>query len=267
MNIKEAKTYRTFMSYLLVLCIVCGLVGSHAPARMVQAEDALSSYTVTLNGHSGGSHFWMYNETASDGPITLSYKVEELSSDNIGSNGVVANQNTDPYKSWPCTYGSHYRTAKNTETNKHTNHFMKVGCTYTLTIGKNASGVVTFSGSYQDAAGATHELTPISNWADWSQSGAMGPANTSYQHFGVLFIASVTGILTNVTCVDEEGNDLGITSNQTGTFAIGVEKEAEEIEAASYTVTTAGTKANLFFSLVSLRFNSVSTEWIFGLQN
>lgn len=119
MKIKETKTYRTLLSYLLVLCIVFGLVGSHAPAGTVKAEGAASSYTVTLNGRSDSSHFWMYNETASNGPITLSYTVKELSTDNVGRNGVVANQTTAPYKDWPCDYGSAYRTAKDASTNKH----------------------------------------------------------------------------------------------------------------------------------------------------
>ncbi len=191
-----------------------------------EAESLMpTSYTVALNGHDSSSHFWMYNATANSGPITLSYTVEELSSDNIGRNGVVANQTTSPNKAWPCDYGSAYRTAKDASTNKHTNHFMKVGCTYTLTIGKDASGAVTFSGSYQDAAGTTHALTPISDWADWSQSGPIGPKNTSYKHFGVHMTSSVTGTLTNVTCVDASGKDLGITSNQSGSYAIKVTEE------------------------------------------
>lgn len=245
---KLKKTLKYIFSFLLVLCMMCGLVGNYVPGGTVEAEGVASSYTVTLNGRSGSSHFWMYNATASDGPITLKYTVNELSSDSIGTNGVVANQTTSPYKEWPSSYGSFYKALKPTGAEKTPNIFMKVGCTYTLTIGKNASGVITFAGGYVDEKGTYNSLdNPISDWADWSQSGAMGYENTSYKHFGVFFSSSVTGTLTNVTCVDASGNDLGITSNQSGSYAIGVQKEAESLMPTSYVVNLRGCSESHFW--------------------
>lgn len=107
------------------MCIIWTCVGSYIPIKQAQAADTnVKGYTVTTNGEADWAHT---NSTASNGPITLSYKVGSATAASVSNNGVIATaapKETYPYNG---TNGSmRYRNMEN--------NLMVEGRNYTITL-------------------------------------------------------------------------------------------------------------------------------------
>ncbi len=228
-NSKWKKT----VALLLVAVLFLTVSSQYFATGEVNASAEVTSYTVTTNGE---ADWVLTNGTASNGPITLSYKVESASAASASVNGVIAT--TTPTATYPYAENGSMR-FHNT-----VNYLMVEGQTYTITIGVGDDNKVTFSGSYTEANGTTTQFDIRSDYGHLPHSAGPGVANCQY--FGLYIAAATTAKLTNVTCVDAEGNDLGLQSNQSSCTITENEEEqpgdepGDEPSGTSYTVTTNG---------------------------
>ena len=134
----------------------------------------------------------------------MRYTVAETSAkESAGNNGVVAS--TSPTAPFPYAYGNGSMLF-----NAPTNNMMKAGCTYTLKLSLDENGFVTVDGYYIDAAG-----NKTGNLKAYIPR-TTGSNNKDCQHFGIYIERKITALLTNVSCVDENGKDLGLQVNQLG---------------------------------------------------
>ena len=190
-NISE-QVWRKGVSLLLVLCMICTLFGQYLPCIVAKAANT-TTYTVELNGT---SDMLLSNATASNGPVTLTYTVESLTT-TTGNNGVVATPS--PLGAYPYSSGKlNYHNTKN--------RMLEVGKTYTLELSVDANGAVAKTCSWTNESAGTSGTS-----IDLPHN--TGDGSTESQYFGIYVGGSTTAKLTNVTCVDSEGNNLGLQVN------------------------------------------------------
>ena len=217
-NISE-QIWRKGISLLLVLCMICTLFGQYLPCIVAKAANE-TSYMVELNGT---KDLLLSNATASNGPVTLTYTVESLTT-TTGNNGVVATPSplgSNPYSSGKLNY---HNTA---------NKILVEGRTYTLVLSVDDNGAVTQTSSWTDeSAGTSGSSVYLPH--------STGSGSTESQYFGIYVSGSTTAKLTNVTCVDSEGNDLGLQVNTKNSDKCTITTYTEV--ATSYTVELNGTK-------------------------
>lgn len=141
----------------------------------------------------------------------LTYTVESVTT-TTGNNGVVATPSplgSDPYSSGELNY-------HNTE-----NKMLVEGRTYTLELSVDDNGGVTQTCSWTDeSAGTSGSSVYLPHNA--------GSGSTESQYFGIYVGGSTTAKLTNVTCVDSEGNDLGLQVNTKNSEKCSIEENVDE---------------------------------------
>ena len=213
------KTWKTWISLFLVLCLVWTTFGQYLPSGSVKA--APKEYTVTIGG---AEQVFLCNATPTDGPVTITYTVESGSvSENYMQGGVIATK--DPTAVYP------YDQGKGSMRFYHLDCWLlNEGYTHVAEIGKDADGNVTST------------ITVQCYWDPFSFSDYQpaGTATPDAQYFGI-WMASGTGTakLTHVTCVDKDGNDLGLQTNSNRCVIQSKDEggeEGPEVEAAEYTV-------------------------------
>lgn len=181
-------------------------------------------HTLEINGK---ANYFFSNETAAEGRVTLRYTVESATADAVGNNGVIAT--IDPAAEYPYTSGSmQFHHAENV--------LMVAGRTYTIIMDLDANNKVTYSGSYVEGENGT----PVSLEGRLPNPAGDGAAASPY--FGVYVAPTTNAKLVNVTCVDADGNDLGIRTNQKRELPV-----ADDGNAVKYTVTT-GEEGNFYLS-------------------
>ena len=188
------NTSKKMFQRLLAGLMICVLaIVPIAPSQA--SENQPTSYTIQFKDV---ANVFICNKQAAKGPITLTYTVESASG-SIGNNGIVATTvpgDSDPYTG---TKGSfrYYRH----------NQMLQKG-TYSLELSlmpNNTSYRIAFSNVEDN--GATITLpSGDHNWDD-----AQG--SPDYQYYGIYISETTSAKLVNVTCVDAEGNDLGIQAN------------------------------------------------------
>lgn len=209
MKQRRKQRRKAAWALLLVVCLLCGTLGECLPGGKSNAADAVK-YTVEVPG---AENLFLCNQEPSDGPVTLSYTVETATAQGVGNNGVVAT--TTPGTAYPYTSGS-------LQYHNNENVLMKQGCTYTLTMQMDASGKVTYDGSYTQA-GQTEAVTLQGRLPH-----PVGGGNSDSQYFGVYIAPSTTVKLIDVTCVNRNNKNLGVQVNAANGVVTGGEKEASD---------------------------------------
>ncbi len=160
-------------------------------------------YTVEIKDSTEA--FFLCNKLPANGKITLTYTVsstthnQETGNDSTGNNGLAAateTKKTEAYAYNSFKYSNSY------------NRVMRAGCTYTLTMWKDSNGKIAYEGSFTHPDGRMETLTA----AHLNGNAGSGDANCKY--FGICIFGSTTATLTNVTCKDETGKNLGLQVNQ-----------------------------------------------------
>ena len=181
-------------------------------------------HTLEINGK---SNYFFSNETAAEGPVTLRYTVESAEAASVGNNGVVAT--TDPAAEYPYVSGSmQFHHAENI--------LMAAGRTYTIIMDLDANNKVIYSGNYVEGENGV----PVSLEGSLPNPAGDGAAASPY--FGVYVAPTTNAKLVNVTCVDAEGHDLGIRTNQKRELPA-----ADDGNAVKHSIKT-GEEGNFFFS-------------------
>lgn len=218
---KIKKTWKKCISLLMVLCMVWTAFGPYLPSGTVKAADP-KEYTVTIGG---AEQVFLCNATPTNGPVTITYQVESGSvSEDYMQSGVIAT--TDPTAIYP------YDQGKGSMRFHHLDCWLlNEGYTHIAEIGKDAEGNVTST------------ITVQGYWDPFSFSSYQpaGTATPDAQYFGI-WMANGTGTakLTNVTCVDKDGNDLGLQTNSNRCVIQDQNEQGgeggSEVEAVEYTV-------------------------------
>ena len=209
------------LSLLLVLCMMWALVGSNIPGGTANAADSPVTYTVEWSEQ---TDLFLGNMTAANGPITLRYTVAELTivSSAIGNNGVMAT--TTPTSNYPYANGQMKYTSGSNQIVQTSPIYYELEI-YQDSTTKEVTG--TWTRTYATATGTVAINEKFTSSA--------GDKSEGCQYFGVYIGNKTTGKLTNVTCVDANGNDLGLQSNK----ACNIQKDAEPVK---YTVEWSGVK-------------------------
>ena len=226
-KMKVKKNLKHVFSFLLVVCMVSGLIGAYVPGGVAKAADTPATYTVEWTEQS--KLFLGNKDTDYTGPVTLTYTVEETNkttSDNIGIHGMVAT--TDPTIDYPHTKGTMwYRVAASN------NRIIRSQYTYKLTfsIDQETGKLQTSIGSEGAFYANTTDLYKEAVISTNAQHESLDVRKAS-KNFGIFIEGSTTAKLVNVTCTDANGKDLGLQSNR----ACNIQKDVEPMEVTSYTV-------------------------------
>ena len=184
MRLQGNKFRRAQLAAVLVICMVMTLLEPCALTSKVQAAaSSLRKYTLELNNT---SLLYFCNETASEGPVTFEYTVEEMTSSGVGTGfggGFVAT--TDPNQNYPYGTNGSYQIGS-------LSGFMTAGTTYQVTLKTGDDGIITYSGN---ASGLSSDGSPTS---------------TASTYFGIYVQMALTGKITELCCYDADGNDLGV---------------------------------------------------------
>ena len=163
-----------------------------------EPEDTTASYTVEFDNVTDG---FFCNATPSSGPITLTYTVESLT-ETSGKNGMVAT--TEPKEQYP------YHETRGSLKYYTYNQMLQEDGTYSIQMEVNQEAGTNYKGLFTDVDGGTIKI-PASGHA-WDDT----VGNEACQYFGIYAEGTTTVKLVNVTCVDAEGNDLGLQANNSG---------------------------------------------------
>lgn len=189
------KLTKGFLAVFTVVALLCSMaLVTNAESTMTPGSDASAKhYTVQLGDTSGVYYYFLRNATPADGPITLRYTVSKVSvALDDGNIGVVAS--TDGDATYPYESGA-YQSVVTTST------MISEGCTYTMVIDQNSDGTLSYSVTYVDFVNSTSGSIELPN-SVVNASGA--------QFFGLYGNCTTVATLTNVSCVDANGNDLGV---------------------------------------------------------
>ena len=188
MKITSKKMFKRLLAGLLVCVLVAVPI---APSKASESEP--TSYTVQFKDV---ANVLICNKKAATGAITLTYTVESVNTTD-GTNGLVAT--TVPEKAVP------YQNNEGSMKHFGTNTIMKQGETYSIKMQVNPA-TDTNKGLFESVSPSTVNISDFTyQWA--------GNGSKASQYFGIYMAPTTSAKLVNVTCVDEEGNDLGIQSN------------------------------------------------------
>ena len=190
----------------------CVITGGATDEPEVPTEP--EGYTVTLTN--AGSVF-LCNKTPTAGPVTIEYTVATKTNVNYNREGAVVT--TAPESGSPFANGVGSMQFENVVYLLDTDE----GCTNKAVISKDSEGK------------AHGDFYVPGKWNEtWALPNSTGSAETTAQYFGLWFentSDSASGaeslILTNVTCKDAEGNDLGLQSSSAGCVISGGATEPE----------------------------------------
>ena len=208
---------KKILKRMLACFMVCALaMVPITPSKASENEPA--SYTVEFNN---ASSVYICNKKAATGPIILTYTVESASG-TIGNNGIVATtvpEESDPYTG---TKGSfrYYRH----------NQMLQEG-TYSLQLSLMPDTAPRYRIDFLNMEGeGINKPLPAGdhNWDD-------AEGSPVYEYYGIYIAETASAKLVNVTCVDAEGNDLELQSNNS---AVVITKNGaqEELSVAFKTV-------------------------------
>lgn len=197
------------LSILLALCLTLGLAGamlrstaSAAETLTPASDDSARHYTVQLGSTAGVYNYFLHNAEATDGPVTLRYTVSELTwkweDDNVG---LVASDDGDA--TFPQNTGLY-----SFENAHGASELLALGRTYTVVIGCNSDGTLSYNATYTDADNTDPVSVELPH--DNSDSGNSG---AGAKFFGLFSNRTVIATLTGVSCVDNAGKDLGVALN------------------------------------------------------
>ena len=228
--IEKIKKYvKTAIAGVLVLSLV--LQAFYGMQYVLASEEnteltSPQSYTIKLTN---ATQVFIYNERETTAyPITLRYTVASAEQ-NCYKTGAIATEEpeaTIPYENQKGSLVSNGRV------------FTSKQGVYEIQLQKTSENVIQYSGTLKKNDDSSVDLT--ANYSNVAHLYA-GVPNSNATHFGIWIDkdttntnqtdAGETAILTNVTCVDAEGNDLGVLAKAgTGTCEL-IKNEAE-----SYTV-------------------------------
>ena len=227
--IEKIKKYvKTAIAGVLVLSLV--LQAFHGMQYVLANEETTgpATYTVTLTE---AAQVFIYNEQAPNGAVTLTYTVQSAEK-TCRQNGVIAT--TNPEADYPYQNGEGNMKHKITTT-----LLYSVGATYKVQMSLDAEGKVQYSAERSKPGETLTSPTLLDN--------DEGTGNTNATYFGIWLDlgdaqgSPETAVLTNVSCVDAAGNDLGVkVKAATGTCEAvkdEIEEPEEPIVAETYTVT------------------------------
>lgn len=223
------KKKQKVLAVLLAFALVAGQFCSVPFTREVKAS---AGYTVTLTN---AENVFLCNKIPTDGPVTIEYTVATKT--NVGYNREGAVATTDPEAERPFIDGVGSMQFEEIVYLLDTD----AGCTNKAVISKGGDG---------QAHGDFYVMGKWDN-ATWPLPKSTETTATTAQYFGLWFentSDSAAGaeklVLTNVTCTDAEGNDLGLQSYSAGCVIEGgepeVPEEPEEPGAYKVTLTNAG---------------------------
>lgn len=171
--------------------------------KISSVSEGNTKYTVDIKDSTEA--LFLCNKLPLDGKVTLTYTVsstthnQETGHDSTGNNGLAAA--TEEKRGTMYAYNS-------LVFSRGYNRVLRSGCTYTLTMWKDSSGKIVYEGWYTTKSGQRETLTS----AHLDSQDGTGDVNAKY--FGICIFGSTTATLTNVTCVDESGRNLGLQVNQ-----------------------------------------------------
>lgn len=227
-----AKKKQKAIAVLLAFTLIAGQFCSVPFTREAKAS---AGYTVTLTN---AGNVFLCNKIPTDGPVTIEYTVATKT--NVGYNREGAVVTTDPEAERPFVDGVGSMQFEEIVYLLDTD----AGCTNKAVISKGGDG---------QAHGDFYVMGKWDN-ATWPLPKSTETAATTAQYFGLWFentSDSAAGaeklVLTNVTCTDAEGNDLGLQSYSAGCVIEGGEPEVPEEpeEPGEYKVTLENTE-NVF---------------------
>ena len=210
MKNKSKNIFKRFLAALMVCALAMVPI---TPSEASENEPV--SYTVEFNNVTDG---FFCNATPSDGPVYLKYTVESAST-GVGNNGMVAT--TIPTAQYPYV-GSQGAMKFNASVNQ----VLQEGETYSIEMKVYPDGTYKTLFTFNE-----EETTASTAWAGWSGNGSLDS-----KYFGIYVAPTTTAKLVNVTCVDAEGNDLGLQANNAGIKITKNVQEEPEDTTASYTV-------------------------------
>ena len=225
---KKQKVLAVMLAFALV-------VGQFCSVPFTREAKASAGYTVTLTN---AGNVFLCNKIPTDGPVTIEYTVATKT--NVGYNREGAVVTTDPEAERPFIEGVGSMQYEEIVYLLDTD----AGCTNKAVISKGGDG---------KAHGDFYVMGKWDN-ATWPLPKSTETAATTAQYFGLWFentSDSAAGaeklVLTNVTCTDAEGNDLGLQSYSAGCVIEGGEPETPEEpeEPGAYKVTMSDT-GNVF---------------------
>ena len=217
MKWKSKKTWRACFAFFMVLCLTWLNIGQYLPANKALASDNnVKSYTVEFDNVTNG---FFCNETAATGPITLTYTVESLTTTS-GKNGMVAT--TTPEEEYP------YHSTRGSLKYYNYNQMLQEGGTYSIQMEVNQEAGTNFKGLFTDVNDGTIKIPGSGHAWDDAQG------NEACQYYGIYIEGATKVKLVNVTCVDGEGNNLGLQANKNGITI--TENVQEEETGTTYTV-------------------------------
>ena len=214
------KQLKSIVSQVLVLSMICTLFGQHLSGTVAKAANT-TSHTIELKGT---SDLLLSNATASSGRVTMTYTVESVSTGTT-NNGVVATKNatgSNPYQAGDMYY------------HNQKNRMLEEGRTYTIELSVGDDGYVAWECSW------TNKSVGTSGSSVDLPHHTKGTA-TEAQYFGIYVASSTTAKLTNVTCVDAGGNDLGLQVNTKNSDKCTITMDVQNEKTTSYTVELNGT--------------------------
>ena len=221
---KKMKKMKKFICCMLSVCMVAGILSLNLPVKEVKAEDVVAPVEYTVAAQSQDDlRFLLCNKTpvAQGKKVTLTYTVSEFNGA-FGNNGLCGTNKANLEHST----GIGYTTLRALVSNY--NRVAVQGKTYQFTMGYDAvsqtwkwnGGILNADGTLQEAYKQDTHLPGFGNNSD------------ATEYFGIVIYGNATVKLTNVTCVDENGNDLGLQMN---TGAVGTIKVVEK-PVVEYTV-------------------------------
>ena len=220
------KCGKTVLAGVLVVTLVLHLFQGMGYVLASRASMEPETYTVTLKN---AAQVFISNDKApTEGPITLTYTVQEANKSSTQT-GFIAT--TTPEADYPYTGGAGSLRFWSW------NRLMTAGRTYQIALSLDSGNKIAYQVT-QTQDGETK------NW-DYqydTPDRMTGSANANATFYGIwLSEGSENAVLTNVSCVDAAGNDLGVKAKATTGSCTVVKNETEEPEGPTgpdtYTVT------------------------------
>ena len=216
--IEKIKKYaKTAIAGMLVLSLI--LQAFHG-MQFVSANEATGPETYTITLENAVQVFICNNDTPTEYPVTLTYTVQEADKSSTQT-GFIAT--TTPEADYPYTEGAGSLRFWSW------NRLMTAGRTYEISLSLDSGNQVAYQVT-QTQDGETK------NW-DYqydTPDRMAGSSNANATFFGIwLSEGSENAVLTNVSCVDAAGNDLGVKAKAADGTCVAVKDKEPE----TYTVT------------------------------